>query len=59
MPLEVETMPPVIEPARHDTPTVALMTSNLKGGGAEQCVVTLANQLYDHGWRPAVIALGA
>jgi sugar transferase (PEP-CTERM/EpsH1 system associated) len=59
MPLEVETMPPAIEPARHDTPTVALMTSNLKGGGAEQCVVTLANQLYDHGWRPAVIALGA
>ena len=58
MPLELE-MPPAIERGGGDTPTVALVTSNLKGGGAEQCVVTLANQLYEHGWRPVVVSLGA
>ena len=59
MPLELEMMPPAIERGGGDTPTVALVTSNLKGGGAEQCVVTLANQLYEHGWRPVVVSLGA
>jgi sugar transferase (PEP-CTERM/EpsH1 system associated) len=57
MPHELEVMPSATESRRH-TPTVALVTSNLKGGGAEQCVVTLANQLYAHHWRPVVISLG-
>jgi hypothetical protein len=58
MPLEVEMMPPAVERSEHQALTVALVTSNLKGGGAEQCVVTLANQLYEHNWRPVVISLG-
>jgi sugar transferase (PEP-CTERM/EpsH1 system associated) len=58
MPLEVEMMPPAVERSERQALTVALVTSNLKGGGAEQCVVTLANQLYEHNWRPVVISLG-
>jgi sugar transferase (PEP-CTERM/EpsH1 system associated) len=57
-PHEDEMTPPA-EHFAHRTPTVALVTSNLRGGGAEQCVVTLANQLYEHHWRPVVISLGA
>jgi sugar transferase (PEP-CTERM/EpsH1 system associated) len=59
MPLEVAMMPPVVDSSERQAPTVALVTSNLKGGGAEQCVVALANQLYEHNWRPVVISLGA
>jgi sugar transferase (PEP-CTERM/EpsH1 system associated) len=58
MPLEVEMMPPAVDRSARQALTVALVTSNLKGGGAEQCVVTLANQLYEHNWRPVVISLG-
>jgi sugar transferase (PEP-CTERM/EpsH1 system associated) len=60
MRLEVEPMAPArAERSKCQTLRVALVTSNLKGGGAEQCVVALANQLYEHGWRPIVISLGA